>query len=146
MIGRAPKYDWDVIRALALGGMPLIEISRRLKVKHGTLVNRAFREKWKVRETFGVAKAEPVGIKRQELVKKLRQTTTEVIAENGVASRLHLSEAIRKGRRIWKGWKGQRWLSSMWRCRVWRKAQRWYMAGMSLGRSSGRRFRSSCWN
>jgi hypothetical protein len=98
MIGRTPKYDWDVIRALALGGMPLIEISRRLKVKHGTLVNRAFREKWKVRETFGSQqKPEPVALKREELVKKLRQTTAEVIAENGVASRVHLSQAIRKG-------------------------------------------------
>ena len=103
MIGRPPKHDLDAARSLALNGIPLVEIAERLQIPPGTLTNRAFREQWQVAQTFGRAKRlkakqaiQTAKAKQLHSNQTVRQTVAEVIAQNGVVSRLHLSGAVRK--------------------------------------------------
>jgi hypothetical protein len=103
MPGPSPKYNWDVIRQLAATGTPLPAICKQLGVNYQTLKSRARREGWRIVETFGRAKREPPDQKQKQKQREnfelVAKSTKDLFEQNGVASRMHLSSAIRKASR-----------------------------------------------
>jgi hypothetical protein len=90
--GRTPKYNWDVIRQLAATGTPLPTICQQLGVNYDTIKSRAKREGWRITEVFGRApKTNP-----KQTFQLVQKSAKAIIDQNGAASRLHLSGAIRK--------------------------------------------------
>lgn len=100
MPGPIPKYNWDVIRQLAATGTPLPTLSKQFDINYQTLKSRARRESWRITETFGRARREPPNQKekqnQRQTFEMVRRSAKDILENNGVASRLHLSGAIRK--------------------------------------------------
>ena len=71
---------------------------QQLGVNYQTLKSRARREAWRITETFGRAKPYPDKSRQtpQETFQLVRKSAKDILENNGVASRIYLSGAIRK--------------------------------------------------
>ena len=77
-------------------GLSLAEVARQFGIPYNSVKSKARRENWEVNLVFG----KKYWTKEERLrhtIKATQKTVSELVAENGAASRIHLSQAIRKG-------------------------------------------------